>query len=109
MATVETKEVVVTGTLKADGTLELDEGPDLPPGRVRVWLRTLAAPAEDEATEGETLTETLERIWADRRARGVKPRTVEEIDAEISALRNEWEERLDEIARLQYPEDPRTQ
>jgi hypothetical protein len=32
-------EVVVEGTLKPDGTLELDQKPSLPPGRVRVVLR----------------------------------------------------------------------
>ena len=32
-------EVVVVGTLKPDGTLELDQKPSLPPGRVTVVLR----------------------------------------------------------------------
>jgi hypothetical protein len=32
-------ETVIEGTLKADGTLELDEKPDLPAGRVTVVLR----------------------------------------------------------------------
>lgn len=33
------QEIVVAGTLKPDGTLELDRKPDLPPGRVTVVLR----------------------------------------------------------------------
>ena len=32
-------EIVVEGTLKPDGTLELDQKPNLPPGRVQVVLR----------------------------------------------------------------------
>src|SRR5438067_2129773 len=32
-------EVVIEGTLKADGTLELDQKPNLPAGRVTVVLR----------------------------------------------------------------------
>ena len=105
---METTEVVVKGTLKPDGTLELDEGPGLPPGRVRARLQTLEAPAEGEAMEGETPMDTLERSWADQRARGVAPRAVEEIDAQINKLRDECEERLEEIARLQSGEDPYT-
>ena len=43
-------ESVIEGTLKADGTLELDRKPDLPPGRVKVILRQEAEvrpPLED--------------------------------------------------------------
>src|SRR5947209_7856245 len=42
-------EAVVEGTLKADGTLELDEKPTLAPGRVTVVLRQ--CPATTPATE----------------------------------------------------------
>lgn len=38
-------EVVVGGTLKPDGTLELDQKPNLAPGRVTVVLRQEPAPA----------------------------------------------------------------
>ena len=37
-------EAVVEGTLKPDGTLELDEKPKLPPGRVKVVLWQEAEP-----------------------------------------------------------------
>ena len=33
------RQVVIEGTLKPDGTLELDEKPSLSPGRVTVILR----------------------------------------------------------------------
>jgi hypothetical protein len=44
------REVVVDGTLKPDGALELDQKPNLPPGRVTVVLRQesqVAPPQED--------------------------------------------------------------
>ena len=43
-------EAVVSGTLKSDGTLELDENPNLPAGRVTVILRqesVVTLPADD--------------------------------------------------------------
>lgn len=36
------RTIEIDGTLQADGKLILDEKPALPPGRVRVVLRTLA-------------------------------------------------------------------
>ncbi len=30
----------------------------------------------------------LEQIWADRKKRGMQPRSTEEIDAELNAMRN---------------------
>ena len=93
---MNTSAVVVQGTLRADGTLELDEKPSLPPGRVRVRVE----PTPPESL-GESLWEVLERIWASRQARGENPRPAEEIDAEINALRDEYEERLTEIRALQ--------
>jgi hypothetical protein len=38
---MSTMSVVATGLLKADGTLEQDQPPGLPPGRVRVTLQTM--------------------------------------------------------------------
>lgn len=40
-------ETVVTGTLKPDGTLELDQKPELPAGRVTVVLRQEAPAAKE--------------------------------------------------------------
>ena len=39
-------EVVVEGTLKPDGTLELHQKPDLAPGRVRVAMQPLDRPPQ---------------------------------------------------------------
>jgi hypothetical protein len=90
-------KVVVGGTLKPDGTLELDEKPTLPAGRVQV---TLMREAPAEAPKEDVLT-VLERIWKEREARGMKGRSKEEIDAEVSAMRREMDERQEEIERLQ--------
>ncbi len=86
-------EVVVEGLLRPDGSLEVTEKVNLPPGRVRV--RVEAAPEAGEAPAD--LMCVLERIWADRRARGARPRTVAEIDAGIDALRDASEDELREV------------
>jgi hypothetical protein len=45
---MDIQEIVVGGTLKPDGVLELDQKPNLAPGRVTVVLRQEAAlPQED--------------------------------------------------------------
>jgi hypothetical protein len=45
---VSQNEITVQGTLNADGTLQLDEKPNLPPGRVTVVLRQETAPQTKE-------------------------------------------------------------
>lgn len=89
-------QVVVNGTLKADGTLELDEKPNLPPGPVEVVVQAKAPPASEQ----EDLMTVLERIWQGQKERGHVPRTREEIDADIDALRDEWEQRLAKLDRI---------
>jgi hypothetical protein len=92
-------QVVVQGTLKSDGTLELDEKPDLPPGRVQVTLQ-----AEAGAPQGRSgYWEVLQQIWKEQAETGRKPRSREDIDAEIDDLREGWEERMRELDRI--PED----
>ena len=80
--------VIVRGTLKEDGTLELDEKPNLPPGRVQLIVQHL--PQGAEARPG--WWEVLQQIWKDQEARGYKGRTREEIDADVAAERAEEEE-----------------
>ena len=89
-------QVVVTGTLNPDGTLVLDERPHLPPGRVRVTVQAVT-----QATGSEDgFMARVERVWAEQAARGHVPRTREEIDAEINALRDEAEEEMQAVERL---------
>jgi hypothetical protein len=89
-----TTVVEIQGTLQPDGTLVLDEKPSLPPGRVRVALRPLAELAQTPVWQ------TLDRIWTGQGARGHVPRSREEIDADLAALRDEDEQRLREIEQL---------
>jgi hypothetical protein len=89
-------QIELHGTLRADGTLILDEKPNLPPGRVRVVVQPLAGtPAKPDPWA------VLQGIWAERRALGLQPRSAEEIDAEINSLRDEWEERQQALERIQ--------
>ncbi len=89
-------QVVVEGTLKPDGTLELDGKPGMPPGRVRIILESLSASPQP----GGDWWEVLERIWKEQAASGHEARAREEIDAEMSGLRAEWEERLQELEKI---------
>jgi hypothetical protein len=91
-------QVVVLGTLKPDGTVELDEKlVGLPPGRVQLTVQPIAPPSPS----GPGLLEVLDRIHREQEARGYQARSKEEIDEEINALRDEWEERMQEIERIQ--------
>jgi hypothetical protein len=92
-------QVVLTGTWKPDNTLELDEKPNLPPGRVRVTLE-LVAP-ESAASVG--WWDVLQQMWKTLPAGGASGRTKEQIDTELDRLRGEWEERLTELDRHRTP------
>jgi hypothetical protein len=72
--------IVVPGTVRPDGTLELRQPVPLPPGPVEVTVRALAPAREDTGA-------VLQAIWEERRALGLRGRTREEIDAtsELSA------------------------
>lgn len=78
---------IVTGVLKPDGSLEIPERLDLPPGRVRVTIEALDEPA----SSGEDWFEYLQRARAERESAGAAFRTKEEIDADIDAMRDEWD------------------
>ena len=85
-------QVVIDGTLKADGTLELYEKPALPPGPVRVTVES--ASAASPARLG--LLDALAQIRAAQAARGYTGRTLEEMaaeEAEQAALEKDYEER----------------
>jgi len=86
---------VVPGEVRPDGTLELGEKLTLSPGPVRVTVQHVAPESPKEDTWA-----VLERIWAEQKAKGVKPRTREEVDADINAMRDEWEDRMREIERI---------
>jgi hypothetical protein len=94
--------VEVLGTVRPDGTLELNEKLDVPPGQVRVRVETVV-PAAPSTAEG--LVEFVDRMRQEREAAGHRFRTKEEIDAEIEALRNEWDEREEDRDRARVQPD----
>lgn len=89
-------QLTMQGTIRDDGTLELDTKVPMPAGRVLVTVQPVVQPPPDDP-----FWQALERIWADQKARGHVPRTKEQIDADIRELRDEWEERQLAIERLQ--------
>src|SRR5262249_21762042 len=89
-------EVVVEGTLKPDGTIELDQKPNLAPGRVQVIVQTLP-----ELPDGDPLWSMMKSIWAGQKTRGHVPRSAEAVEAELSELREGWARRQEAIERLQ--------
>jgi hypothetical protein len=74
--------VEVQGILCDDGTLVLDERPNLPPGRVKVLVR----PANTAEGTLNDVIEVLDRIHAAQKMRGHVPRSVEEIDAKFADM-----------------------
>jgi hypothetical protein len=89
-------EAIVLGTLKPDGTLELDERVKLAPGRVQVTMVPVP-----ELPENDPFWQRMKTLWADQERRGHVARSVQEIEAERQALREEWEERTRRIERIQ--------
>lgn len=78
-------EVVVQGTLKPDGTLELNQPVNLPPGEVRVIVQAMTHSSENVLT-------VLERIWAERKTKGMQGRSGQQIDSDIQSMRDEWDD-----------------
>jgi hypothetical protein len=87
-------EVVVEGTLKSDGTLELDQKPNLSPGRVTVALRQESAPS----ATAEGWWPLMQRLRAEREAAGHPFMDESEMDAHVRWLRDD-DERIDRIHR----------
>jgi ferredoxin-NADP reductase len=88
--------IVVQGTLKPDGTLELDEKPTLAPGRVHVMLQ----PVSVGVTPKGSLAETLEEIRRHQQTRGYLGRAPEEIaydDDQRRTVEDAYEQRMQEI------------
>jgi hypothetical protein len=81
---VSSQVVEVEGTLRPDGTLVLDTRVNLPPGRVRVSVRPTEARAD--------VMEVLGHIRAEQAASDHVPRSREQIDADLAALRQQDEE-----------------
>jgi hypothetical protein len=87
---------VVEGTLKPDGTLELDRKPNLAPGRVQVTMVSLTEPPKDDP-----FWRRMQALWSAQTDRGHVARSAQEVEAERRAVRDEWEERMRRIERIQ--------
>jgi hypothetical protein len=85
--------VALRGTLKPDGTLELERPPDLPPGPVRVTIQPdSSVPA---ILRRPSLLDVLDAIHAAQRARGYHGRSIEEMNADEVRQRLEDQEEED--------------
>jgi len=91
-------ETVVTGTLKPDGTLELDQKPELPAGRVTVVLR------QETPAAKEGWWPFMQRVRAEREAAGYHFLDEAEMEALIRELREE--DRMDEMLREMDQQKP---
>ena len=87
---------VVAGTIRPDGTLELQEKLNLPAGKVQVTLVPMP-----ELSRDDPFWQLMQGIWAGQKARGHVPRSAEDVEAERRAVRDEWDERMDRITRVQ--------
>lgn len=83
-----TNAIEIQGTLREDGTLVLDDKPNLPPGRVKVIVEPVPDYRQTE------IWQFFERLWAEREAFGIPPRSQEEIDSYLAILRDDTVEVL---------------
>jgi hypothetical protein len=86
--------IELQGTLREDGTLVLDEKPNMPPGRVKV---TVQAILDYKQTD---IWRFFERIKAERKALGIAPRSQEELDNYLATMRDD-DERCQLIEQIQ--------
>lgn len=83
-----TMPVMIHGTLMPDGTVQLDQKPNLPPGPVLVSVQPL--PQSPAPRRG--LADVIDEIRQSQRARGYHGRTVQEMEAEEAERQREEEE-----------------
>jgi hypothetical protein len=94
-------EVSIEGTLKPDGTLELDQKPNLSPGRVKVVLRTASEPPPPS----EGWWQFMQRVRRELEASGPPFMNEDEMQAHIQWLRES--DRIDDL--LQQAEERQKQ
>src|SRR5712691_3816767 len=91
------RTITLRGVIRPDGGLDLGMPLSLPPGPVQVVI-TLA---DEHPALHEDLTDMLERFRREQEESGHKPRTREEIDADLEELRDELDEHANAVERLQ--------
>ena len=93
-------ETVIEGTIQADGSLVLDQKPNLPTGRVTVVIRRESETTRSQAV-GEDFFRSMEGIWARQKTRGHVSRPVDEIDADRREMRSQVDDEIEAAGRLQ--------
>lgn len=93
---MSTPVVTVEGIVKPDGTVVVPDKVDLPPGKVQVTLVPLP-----ELPPDDPFWQRMRKIWAGQKARGHVPRSVEDVESEHRAFREETEDEIQEAIRLQ--------
>ena len=88
--------VVVDGTVKPDGSLELDSKLELPPRRVQLIVQPLPDLPEDDP-----FWQMMKGIWAARRKAELTPRHTDEIEEQRRALRDDADEEIENAEALQ--------
>jgi hypothetical protein len=94
-------EAVIEGTLQADGTLVLDEKPNLPPGRVQVIVQPLP-----ELPKDDPFWQRMRAIWAIPRSGGTAGDGGANTLEEVRRMREEWDEHQQALERLQEDAKP---
>lgn len=80
---------IIEGTLKPDGTLELDQKPNLTPGRVQVIVQPLS---RQISPKRHGLADVIEEIRQAQLARGYSGCTKEEMEAEEAVRQTEQDD-----------------
>jgi hypothetical protein len=93
---VSATHVVVAGTLRADGSLELDGKLNLPPGRVQLIVQPLP-----ELPKDDPFWQMMRQIWAARTVAELAPRGTEDVEGRRRALRDEVDQEIEKARRLQ--------
>lgn len=87
---MSTTPITLRGTVRPDGTLNLEAPLPLPPGPVRVTIQTDAGSGAWSPDRG--VIEVLDAIDASQRARGFLGRPTEEMEADMAGLGSEDDE-----------------
>lgn len=92
--------VFMHGTIKPDGTLELNQNPNLPPGPVLVTVQPAAG-----GTSLPGLADVIDAIRQRQQSRGFPGRSAQEIDAGLREGDDDYEQYL-QVLRSQTGAGP---
>jgi hypothetical protein len=83
--------VILQGTLKADGTLELGQKLNLPPGQVVVTVQPVTA------LPSHGLADVIDEIHKGQQARGLQGRSAQDIEAGLREGEAEYEQGMQRV------------